>query len=210
MQYTKDYVYKIATNLDVKSCRIFLLMWSMSDDEGNVATSLGQIHKETGLAKSTVRDAFAGLQKAGLLQIEYEIGLKSYYKLLYPKEITVEEKPKRRRAKSKATTMRVIRVTREDAEILDIPNTEEALVEQVGGFLEVMSSTAVLKSLKDYVVVLDGRDHSENDYMDTYFNALHLVGTAIFCKQAGDKFEGLSEAEATDLLDTLKRKFAIR
>lgn len=78
----------MAKELDAKSCRVFLYLWGMSDDEGNVDTSLSQIHKETKLAVTTVRHGIAKLQESGLLSVIHDVGIKSYYKLLQPEETT--------------------------------------------------------------------------------------------------------------------------
>lgn len=86
MEYNKASLYHLATTVDAKSCRVFMLLWGKSDFGGCVDTSLSQLHNDCNLAVTTIRRALAELEKAGYLKIEHDLGIKAYYQLLLPEE----------------------------------------------------------------------------------------------------------------------------
>lgn len=96
MEYTKAELHKIAVSFEAQPCRLFLHLLSKSDEDGNVDTSLGELHKEIKdsiedsidrkdkpVAVSTMSRALKKLREKKVLEMDYFVdGIKTSYKLL--------------------------------------------------------------------------------------------------------------------------------
>ncbi|HET7577783.1 MAG TPA: helix-turn-helix domain-containing protein [Bacillales bacterium] len=84
MQYSEQHLRKIAKALEPSTCKVFLYLLSLADDGGNIKEqiSLNSIHDSLGTAKTTVSRSVKELRAKGVLSVSYEIGIRSYYKLL--------------------------------------------------------------------------------------------------------------------------------
>lgn len=88
MGYSKHDFERLAKNMDAQSCRLFLLMFGKSDSNGMVSkdVSLNSLHIETNIAISTLSKTTKKLKEAGIVAVEYEVGVRTKYKLLPPEQ----------------------------------------------------------------------------------------------------------------------------
>jgi len=77
----KEVFYKVGEILEPKSCKILLLMFGISDDNGNVSTSLTDLEKRSGMSISTIRRALKELENKRILTITLKAGMNTDYKL---------------------------------------------------------------------------------------------------------------------------------
>jgi DNA-binding transcriptional ArsR family regulator len=84
MVYSKHDFDRLARNMDAQSCRLFMLMFGKSDSNGIVSkdVSLNSLHLETNIAISTLSKTTKKLKEAGIVHVEYEVGVRTIYKLL--------------------------------------------------------------------------------------------------------------------------------
>lgn len=86
----KSLFYKMGINLEAKACKILIIMYGISDDDGNVDTSLTDLQQKSNMAISTIRSALKELEEKGILKITHKVGLDTDYKLLFLKNSRVK------------------------------------------------------------------------------------------------------------------------
>lgn len=79
----KDISYKVGINLEAKACKVLLIMYGISNENGYVNTSLNDLHQRSNLSKSTISSALKELQLKGLLKINPNVGQYTEYKLTF-------------------------------------------------------------------------------------------------------------------------------
>lgn len=82
----KSLFYKMGTNLEPKACKILMIMYGISDENGNVNTSLTDLQQRSNMSISTIRSALKELEQKGILEINHKIGLETDYILLFLKK----------------------------------------------------------------------------------------------------------------------------
>ncbi|QPA30056.1 helix-turn-helix domain-containing protein [Thermaerobacillus caldiproteolyticus] len=82
----KSLFYKMGTNLEAKACKILMIMYGISDENGNVNTSLTDLQQRSNMSISTIRSALKELEQKGILEINHKIGLETDYILLFLKK----------------------------------------------------------------------------------------------------------------------------
>ncbi|WP_394371837.1 helix-turn-helix domain-containing protein [Salinicoccus roseus] len=66
--------------------KLWLLMYSLSDDSGAVSISYSHITESTGMARTTISRAIKELVDKELLEIKPNRGISSEYKIIIPAE----------------------------------------------------------------------------------------------------------------------------
>lgn len=79
----KSLFYKIGVKLEAKACKILIIMYGISDDYGNVFTSLTDLQLRANMSITTIRSALRELEEKEILMITHKVGLDTDYKLLF-------------------------------------------------------------------------------------------------------------------------------
>ncbi|MDC7781857.1 helix-turn-helix domain-containing protein [Priestia megaterium] len=82
--YTKDELYKLGTTLEQKACKVFLIMFSMADNNGYVNTSLSDLSKRSGMSITTIRKAIEELKCLKILEVNHNVGVATDYRMKTP------------------------------------------------------------------------------------------------------------------------------
>lgn len=82
----KKYFFDAGVNLESKSCKILMIMYGISDEEGNINTSLSDLQLKSGMSINTIRSAIKELEEKQILYTNYKIGIDTEYKLYFYSE----------------------------------------------------------------------------------------------------------------------------
>lgn len=80
--YSIENIYWLATKLEPKSCKLFLVMLATANEEGYINTSLSDLSNKTGMSILTIRKAIKQLKTLKVLEVNYIVGVSSNYRLL--------------------------------------------------------------------------------------------------------------------------------
>lgn len=79
MEITKEVIYKLGTEFESKTCKMLLVLYGMSNDDGKIDTSLNDLRIRTGLSINTIRGAIKELLEADIIEVFHTVGISTQY-----------------------------------------------------------------------------------------------------------------------------------